>query len=64
MNKDWVKIYSSTALYEVEVLKSRLEEAEIPAVIMNKQDSAYLNFGRVELYVPEESAKQAVEIIQ
>ncbi len=29
-----------------------LEENNIPAFVMNKQDSSYLNFGEVEVYVP------------
>jgi hypothetical protein len=29
-----------------------LEENNIPVFIMNKQDSSYLNFGEVEVYVP------------
>jgi len=36
----------------------------VPVQIMNKQDSSYLNFGDIELYVPGhliETAKQLLE---
>lgn len=37
---------------ELEITKQMLEEHDIPAVVLNKQDSSY-KFGLLELYVHE-----------
>ncbi len=52
MEKDWIKLLVTTNPIEAEITKQLLEEYEIPAVIINKQDSSY-RFGQVELYVHE-----------
>jgi len=60
----WVKIYSTEMLYKAEIAKGVLEEHGIPAVILNKRDSAYQNFGYVEVYVNSEYAVKAVNLIK
>lgn len=62
MEKRWTKIYSSGKMYQVEILKGLLEENNIEAYIMNKQDSAYL-FGELELYVDADDVMMATRII-
>jgi hypothetical protein len=62
VDKDWVKIYSTSAMYKAELLKGLLTENEINAVIINKKDSAYL-FGEVELYVTTNDAVKAKHLI-
>jgi hypothetical protein len=62
MEKNWTKIYSSGKSYQAEILKGLLEENDIDAVIINKQDSAYL-FGELELYVDADDVLQAKRII-
>lgn len=57
MEKGWVKIRTYSKAIEAEIVKQMLEEHEIPAVLLNKQDSSYL-FGKIELYVNE--ANEAV----
>lgn len=52
MEKNWIKIWVGTNPIEVELTKQMLEEHDIPAVVLNKQDSSY-RFGSVELYVHE-----------
>jgi hypothetical protein len=47
----WELLYTSDKSYRVEILKSLLEEAEIDAVVLNQQDSSYIFFGEIELYV-------------
>jgi hypothetical protein len=49
---DWFKLYATTNQAEASIIKGMLEENNIPVFIMNKQDSSYLNFGEVEVYVP------------
>jgi len=59
----WELIYSSPLQYKVEMLRSLLEEEEIPAVIINKKDSAYLAFGEIELYVHVEDILNAMQVV-
>lgn len=34
------------------IIKGMLEENNVPVSLLNKQDSSYVNFGEIELYVP------------
>jgi hypothetical protein len=59
----WELLYSSDKSYQVEILKSLLEEAEIDAVVLNQQDSSYILFGDIELYVPRSDVLVARQIL-
>ena len=48
----WFKIYSSPNLPQASIVKGMLEENNVPVMVVNKQDSSYLNFGEIEIYVP------------
>ncbi len=48
----WFKIYSTRNYAEANIIKGMLEENNIEVIIMNKLDSSYINFGDIELYVP------------
>jgi len=61
-NNNWVKVFSSSKAYLVEITHSVLEEEGIESVIMNKIDSAY-QFGESELFVKDEDALIALQII-
>lgn len=63
MEKGWVKVYSTPRLHEAEIVKAILEDNEIPAVIFNKKDSSYLDFGEIEVYVKNTDALNAAGII-
>ena len=65
MKKDWMNIFSTTQLFEANVIEALLRDNDIPATILNKQDSAYgvLLPGKVEIYIPSEFEKAAKEII-
>lgn len=52
MENGWVKIRTYTKALEAEIVKQMLEENDVPAVLLNKQDSSYM-FGKIELYVNE-----------
>jgi len=52
MEKNWVKLIAGSNPLELEITKQMLEEHDIPAVVLNKQDSSY-KFGLLELYVHE-----------
>ncbi len=60
----WFLIYTSKSLPEANIIKGMLEENNVPVLLMNKQDSSYVNFGEIELYVPNvlnQLAKQLVD---
>lgn len=64
MTPQWFLIFASSNMAEANIIKGMLEENNVPVVIVNKQDSSYLNFGELELYVPplyKELARQLVD---
>ncbi|UIR55758.1 DUF2007 domain-containing protein [Sphingobacterium sp. SRCM116780] len=63
MEQGWKKIKVYTNAIEAEIVKQMLEESGIPAIILNKQDSSYLTFGKIELYVNEQDEDQALNLI-
>ena len=48
----WFKLYSTKNYLEANIIKGMLEENNIQAIILNMQDSSYLVFGDIEIYVP------------
>ncbi len=61
--QDWISIFSSPDTYQVELIKQLLLHQDIPAVILNKKDSAYQVFGEASLYVPKSRQREAQELI-
>ncbi len=64
MNNNWVKIYSNTENYLVELARTMLADEKIKAVILNKKDSAYGTFGEIELYTAPEDVERAQTILK
>ena len=62
MQKDWVKVYSSSDFYKSEMLRQALIGHQIEAVLVNKQGYPY-NIGEVEIYVHNVDFNRAIEII-
>jgi hypothetical protein len=59
-NKEqWEKVFSTNAGYQADILKALLEEENVVCVVINKQDSSYLAFGEVELFVKSEDVLKA-----
>lgn len=61
--KNWFLLYTTKNYTEASIIKGMLEENEIRALVLNKQDSNYLSFGEIEVYVPvhlKDIAKQLV----
>jgi hypothetical protein len=50
--KNWHSIFATQNIAEANIIKGMLEENNVPVMMVNKQDSSYLNFGDIELYVP------------
>jgi hypothetical protein len=63
MDEQWEVVFSSSKLYQAEIMKSVLEDENISSVIVNKQDSAYIVIGEIELYVKKEDILKAKQII-
>ena len=57
-------MYKTNKMFDAELCKTKLEHHEIPAVIINKQDSSYLAFGYIEVHVPAAQRDNALLIIQ
>ena len=64
MEKNWINIYSSTDPVEVEILKHVLLENNIHSVNINQQDSSYLMFGTIDLYIKSDNQKKALQLIK
>jgi len=62
MLDNWVVIYSTSQLYEADIIKCMMADQNIECVLMNKQDSTYL-FGDIEIYVPTAEALRAKQLI-
>jgi hypothetical protein len=63
MEKNWVKIFSSSNYYQSEMVKQALVGHHIESVLLNKQDTTYRTFGEVEVYIHQEDFSNAIEII-
>ena len=64
MNKNWEKIFTSKSAISAEIVRGMLEENDIQAVLLNKQDSATMAFGAVELYVHKEQVIKALRLLE
>ncbi len=64
MESNWVKVYASTKLHNVELLRNILEEKDLRAIVVNKQDSFYPSIGEIELYVKSDEVMAAKRIIE
>lgn len=58
MEQGWIKIRAYQSPIRAEMDKQFLEENDIPAIVLNKQDSS-LKFGRIDLYVNQEMEEVA-----
>ena len=61
--QDWKKVFSSSQLAASSMVMGILNENEIPAKTLNKQDSSYVFLGEVEVYVPLDLYEKAQVLI-
>jgi len=61
--QDWKKVFSSSQLAASSMVMGILNENEIPAKTLNKQDSSYVFLGEVEVYVPLDMYEKAQGLI-
>ncbi len=62
--KGWVKVKEGEDRIAMRIASSVLEENDIKNVILDKKDSSYLMFGKVELYVQNEQVLKARRLLQ
>jgi hypothetical protein len=63
MEKNWVRIFTSTNYYQSEMVKQALAGNHIDSVILNKQASSHRSFGDIEVYIHHEDFSRAIEVI-
>ena len=63
VTNNWIKVYTSTEPYKIELLKGLLLKHNIRAISINKKDSSYLVFGDVELFVTSKDVLHAKNLI-
>jgi len=59
-----IKILSTDNPNKAAIVKQMLEENNIKVVLLNKQDSSYLMFGLVELYVQEDQLEKTENLLK
>ncbi len=60
---NWITIKTTNKPYQLDLLKGKLLEHNIPSVIVNKIDSSYLQFGEAQLKVKATDKEKALIII-
>ncbi|WP_295720728.1 hypothetical protein [Mucilaginibacter sp.] len=63
MEKNWIKIFTSSNFYQSEIVKQVLIGHHIDTVLLNKQDSSHRAFGDIEVYIHQEDFSKAIEIM-
>lgn len=64
MEKDWKCIFTTDEPYQAELIKQMLNNNNINAVVINRQDSSYQTFGSAEVYVNLEDESEALNLIK
>ena len=63
-DKELTKIFTTSDPLESRIFVSLLGENGIECFEMNKQDSAYVSIGEIELFVAEDDVEEAKELIE
>ena len=59
----WRSVYRTKDRIKAELAKDVLESHGITAVLINKQDSAYVLLGEFEIHVPVDEVMGAIKIV-
>ena len=59
-----IKVLSTDNPNKAAIVKQMLEENNIKVVLLNKQDSSYLMFGLVEIYVQEDQLENTENLLK
>ena len=63
LERNWSLIFTTTESFQAAILKGKLEENNIPVFVLNKEDSSFLNFGDIEVYVPNQFKDAATGLV-
>ena len=64
MADNWIPIFESFFMHEIQIAQSILDQHDIPNVVVNKTDSIYPVNGQIELYVMQDDALKARHYLQ
>jgi hypothetical protein len=59
-----IKVLSTDNPNKAAIVKQMIEENNIKVVLLNKQDSSYLMFGLVDLYVQEDQVEKTENLLK
>lgn len=59
----WTLVYTTTSRSDAELVRGRLEEHDITAVVMDLRSSTYPVFGEVGVYVGAEHVVRALYLV-
>jgi aspartokinase len=59
-----IKVLSTDNANKAAIVKQMLEENNIKVVLLNKQDSSYLMFGLIELYIQEDQLEKTEDLLK
>lgn len=66
--EDWVSVFRTSTDYEADLVRDRLDDGGIPAVVLTQRDHAFnLNVGdlaSVHVMVPPERVEDAVQLLE
>jgi len=60
----WTLVHTTTSRSDAELVRGRLEEHDIPAVVMDLRSSAYPVYGEVGVYVGTEDVLRALYLVR
>jgi hypothetical protein len=61
---NWQPVFKDSSPVRTEIVKAILEENEIPAVVLNKQETVYKLHGAYEVLVPKNEFLRAINIVK
>jgi hypothetical protein len=66
--ENWVPVYSTGTDYEADLVRDRLDDSGLPAVVLTQRDHAFNltmgNLAPVHVLVPPDRAQEAVALLQ
>lgn len=63
-SSDWTLVYSAGSLTEAELVRGRLQEHGIEAMIMDQSPRVYPQISEVGIYVPRAQVLQALHLVR
>ena len=64
MEKGWKEVFLTRDEVRATMARDILNNADIPAVLLNQRDSSYLTFGDFIVIVPEDTEEKALDLIK